>query len=341
MSLELIYIVIDLFDNLSDFQGAQVPFWEVLKFYGLLLPSSIIFIVPISLLLGVLYSLAQLTRHNELTAMRASGISLYRLMYPFLFVGIVASITVGIVNETLAPNSKYRTDQIVELHRKHGNEEVFIEKNLPYMNVKEKRVWMVERFDTRTYEMHGVKLAQRRPDNSDAIKIEAGRAMWKDGHWWFYDVVLQNYKANGHPDGPPEVYEFREMPNFNEQPGLFLDEIKGHDYFSVAEIGRFIKTHNLEPSFITRLNVDKQYRLAAPWTCLIVTMIGIPFGSHTGRKGALAGISLILLLFFAYYALIYACLGLGKSGYIHPLLAGWTPHIIFFLTAILMTAKMR
>lgn len=341
LSFELIYIVFDLFDNLPDFMDAGASIMEVLKFYVILLPSSVVYIVPVSLLLAVLYSLAQFTRHNELTAMRASGINLYRLMAPFLFVGIIASIVVGLVNETLAPWSLYRTDQLIDLYRSHGDESVFIENNLPYKNVEGRRIWMVNHFNTKTYEMAGVTVIQQRPDDSDAARIEADKAMWRDGSLWFYDMERQNYRPDGRPDGPPEVYSYREMRDYNETPQMFLNERKDPEYLSAMQIQHFIETHNLEESIVTRLTVDKHYRLAIPWTCLIVAMLGIPFGAHTGRKGAMAGVAAILALFFAYYGLIYVCLGLGKNGYIPPLQACWIPHAVFFCVALLMTARMR
>jgi len=341
LSFELLYIVFDLFDNMQDLMESGAPITEILQFYAILLPSSVIYIVPISLLLGVLYSLAQFTRHNELTAMRASGISLNRLMWPFLIVGVVASIAVGLVNETLAPWSLYRTDQLISLYRSKGQREVFIERNLPYKNVAAGRIWMIDRFDTRSYEMEGVELIVQGEEGYDVAEISADRAEWKDGVLWFYDMERQNLRRSGLPQGPPQIFSYREMADFDETPQMFLNERKDPEYLSAAEIKHFIDTHSLEPDIVTRLNVDRHYRLAIPWTCLIITMIGVPFGAHTGRKGTLAGIALILALFFSYYILIYLGLGLGKNGYISPELACWTPHVVFFVVAVWMIVRMR
>lgn len=341
LAFELIYIVFDLFDNLPDFLDAKAPVLEVVQFYLILLPSSIVYIVPVSLLLAVLYSLAQFTRHNELTAMRASGVDLYRLMAPFVYVGIFSSIAVGLINETVAPWSLYKTDQLIDLYRSHGNEAVFVENNLPYKNIDGRRIWMVNKFNTRTHEMQGINIIQQRPDNSDEAKIEAERGEWKDGKLWLYDLEQQDYTREGRPDGPPQLYDYREMTDYDETPQGFLNERKDPEYLSAAQIQHFIDTHNLEQSIVTRLKVDKHYRLAIPWTCLIVTMLGIPFGAHTGRRGAMAGVALILGLFLVYYSLIYICLGLGKNGYIDTLQACWTPHAVFFCVALFMTARMR
>jgi hypothetical protein len=75
--------------------------------------------------------------------------------------------------------------------------------------------------------------------------------------------------------------------------------------------------------------VDFHYRLAAPWLCIIVILLGVPFGMHTGRRGMGMGILLALLTFFGYYILMGLCLAYGKRGLIPPAVAGWLPGAVF------------
>ena len=96
-TFSLLFVIADLFDHLSDFIDARTPLLEVFRYYLFVMPSLLVYIVPISLLLGLLYSLWQLSRHSELTALRASGISFYRITVPILLVGIVASIFISIL----------------------------------------------------------------------------------------------------------------------------------------------------------------------------------------------------------------------------------------------------
>ena len=74
---------------------------------------------------------------------------------------------------------------------------------------------------------------------------------------------------------------------------------------------------------------------------LIVTLIGIPFGVKTGRRGAFLGIVLALALFFGYYFLINVAVAFGKKQAIEPWLAGWLPNLFFFVIALFMTWRMR
>jgi lipopolysaccharide export system permease protein len=339
----LIYVIYDLFDNLPDFVEGQTLISDVFKFYMMLMPSVLIFIVPVSMMLAVLYSLSSLTKNNELTAMRASGVSLYRLIVPFIAVGVAASALVAVVHETVGPWSAYWTYQFLRQERRKGQAvDVYVAHNLAYKNEVGHRIWMLNQFDTRTYEIHQVEVIQQRDDGSDLAKIQAKRAMWLDGRWWFMDVATQEYDRDGHPMGPPEYERRREMMDLTEKPSNFLDEIKDPQFLSSVQIHRFLRTHpHLSSDTVARIKVDMHHRLAMPWTCLIVTLMGIPFGAHTGRKGALLGVALSLTLFFVLYILINVGLAFGKKDMIDPWVAAWTPNLLFLGIGLFLVNRMR
>jgi lipopolysaccharide export system permease protein len=338
----LIYMVFDLFDNLSNFIKAGTPLPSVLKFYALLIPSVLVFIVPISLLLSALYSLSQLTKNNELTAMRASGISLYRLVTPFIGVGIAASLLVAVVNEVLAPWSAYWSYQFIESLDSQNEVNIYKARNLAYKNESYRRIWLIGTFDTRTFTMENVEMIQQREDDSDDYKIQAPKAQWLDGRWWLSNPVIQRYDKRGHPMGPPKVETNLELTECSETPEDFLNEIKDPAYLSSRAIIEYLRTHQqLSDSTIARIKVDLHYRQAMPWTCLVVVLLGIPFGSQTGRKGALLGIILALSLFFSYYILINVGMVFGKKQMLEPWLSVWLPNMVFFIIGSVLVHRMR
>src|ERR1039457_188205 len=124
-TFSLMYIVFDLFDRLGDLMQAKVGIAQIALFYFHYLltingnSSFIVLVLPISLLLGALYSLSQLTRHNEFTAMRASGMSLSRLMRPFLLFSLACSLVSAVIQETVAPQSSRWTQQFAKQMRAH------------------------------------------------------------------------------------------------------------------------------------------------------------------------------------------------------------------------------
>jgi len=336
----MIYVIFDLFNNMSDFIDAKTPLASVLQFYSLLMPAVLIYIAPASLFLSVLYSLSHLTKNNELTAMRSCGVSLLRLMVPMIAVGLIASLIVGIVNETIGPWSAYWTNQFIKFQRKKGEMSVRVVPMLGLVNEVAGRDWIVEKFDVQTFEMSNATLTQKRLDGT-AERTQARQAHWLDGRWWFEELVTQNYDRDGNPMGPPQFELRKEMNDVAETPNDFINEIKDPEYLSAHEILNFLKTHRLSKEKIAQRQVDFHSRLAMPWTCLIVTLLGIPFGAQTGRKGAFIGIVLALSMFFGLYVLINVGVAFGKKGTIDPWLAGWLPNIFFFCLGCVMVYRMR
>lgn len=339
----MIYVVYDLFDHMPDFIEAGTALASVVRYYLYLIPSVLILIVPIALLLAVLYSLSQLTKNNELTAMRASGVSLYRLLIPFTLVGLAFSIGVLFVNERVGPQSAFWCHQFLNAEKNKEDVSAHVKEGQPLVNELEHRHWWADRFNTMTYEMEGVELRQERPDGSYEVKYEAERALWLNGEWWFHDVEVQQYDEYSDPIGSPKSLPYVVIDFVSETPSDFLNAIKyNQDFMSARKIAAFIRTRpHIGPDTEARYRSDFHYRLAMPWTCFVVTLLGIPLGSTTGRKGAFFGVFLSISMFFAYYVMITYCLALGKNGTLSPWLAGWLPNLTFAGIGITSLYRMR
>lgn len=341
----LIAILVDLFDHFVDFMEAGTPPQQILLYYLVLLPTYMPYLLPISLLLALLYALWQLGKNAELTAMRACGLSLTQLIMPYLLTGTLAAFLLLAINEGFNPWATHWTRQFQSMQESAHASRTYLAVNLAYKNVIGRRIWRIDTFDPRpttSYEMRRVHLTQQRPDGSDEFQMDAERARWLDGHWWFENTETLYYTTNNAPHGGIEATPNLEMPMLSETPRDFINEIKDSAERSAAEILRFIATHpDISAEARNRLMVDFHYRLAAPWLCIIVILVGVPFGLHTGRRGMGIGILLALLTFFAYYILMGLCLAYGKAGTLSPEVAGWLPAGVFFVLGLVMLARIR
>ena len=348
----LIFVIFDLFNNMQDFVEAKTAFRLVAFYYLFLIPSCLVYIVPISLLLSILYSLSSLTKNNELTAMRASGVSLLRLMVPFVAVGFLASLVVAGINETIGPRSAYWTDQFLRAEKHKDKYNVYQATDLAYKNTREHREWFIGSFHSHTYDMANIRITQQREDGSDEAKIWARQGQWLDGEWWFTDVIKQEYLPNGRPKGGPVELNFGmkqksiSMSDLTEKPIDFINALKdareNPEQFSSRELYDYIiRNDSFSPDVIARAKTDFHSRMAMPWTCVIVTLLGIPLGSQTGRKGAFIGIFLALSLFFSFYFIINVFLALGKGQHIPPAVAGWTPNLLYTAVGLILLRRMR
>lgn len=358
----IVAILVDLFSNFVDFMEVGTPFRSVLLYYAILLPTYLPYLLPISLLLALLYALWQLGKSSEITAMRASGLSLAQLITPYLLTGLIASFLLLGINEWFNPWATHWTRQFKTMQGAARKSQTYLQLNLAYKNVPGRRIWRVNSFDPRpstAYEMRGINLTQQRPDGTDEFRMDVARARWADGHWWFEDVDARYYDSRSDPDGPVTNFPSLEMTMLSEAPRDFINEIKDSTERSAAEILQFIGTHQgISAETRNRLMVDFHYRLATPWLCFIVILVGVPFGIHTGRRGMGIGILLALLLFFGYYVLMGVSQALGKDpktvGWIAvhaadpdrwlPVLAffaGWLPDIVFLSLGLVLLRRTR
>ena len=343
VAFTLLFIIGDLMDKASDFLEAGTGPLEMAYYYFVLfLPSMVIMIVPLCLLLAVLYSLSTLTRHSEITAMRANGISIYRIVRPYLLVSIGCLLFTAAVNEYTGPKFAYRADQFIE-YQKHAENDVYRE-TIPFRNPTEGHIWHIEQFDTRDFSMHGIELIVQRDDGSDLAKYNVSKAHWMDGRWWFEDGTIQEYDEQGNRAGNPKPLEPdpMEMRKLTEVPENFMIEIKDPHYQSSMELWKYIQTHQfLSPETLTKYEVDFHNKLSMPFICIIIIMIGIPVGAHTGRKGAFAGIMLAIGMFLGFYLLQLPMISLAKQMYIAPWLGPWGAIIAFFAIGSVMIHRMR
>ena len=328
LAFTLLFVIADLMDNGSALLRSGATPGMLVHYYSLQLPSLVIFIVPICLLLATLYTLSMLTRHSEIVAMRASGVSIYRIVRPYILMGSFCFIFTAIVNEYTGPRYAYRAKQLME-SQKEASEDTYFEQ-IPFENPTARHSWYIESFDTRTFTMQGITLRQYREDGSDQTKITARKGRWLDRRWWFEDGAVQKYDGNNKLDGPAENFQTREMRELTEIPEDFLGEAKPAEYQSSLELRKYIQTHQfLSAETLTKYEVDFHHKLTMPFICIIATLIGIPVGAHTGRKGALSGIMLAIGLFFGFYGLQFTMEYLAKQMIIAPWIGAWTAIIVF------------
>ncbi len=338
----MLYVIFDLFDNLGDFVEGNTPFALVFRYYIVLLPSVLVRIVPISLFLAVLYSLSTLTKSNELTAMRAGGISVIRMVAPYITVGLLASLAVAAIHETIGPKAAYWCQNFVREQKRADPDLVYVKKDIAIKYQGGRRTWLINEFDIRTMTMRGIEITQQREDLSDEWKIRAKQARWLDGHWWLTDMTEQQFDAENNQMGGIRFFQTREMGNFKETPEFFLNETKDPEFLTTREMSNYLKMNKRrDPAALARIRADLHFKLAEPWTCLIVVLLGIPFGAQTGRKGAMLGVSLSIGLIFAYYVLVNVALSLAKNMVIPAWIGPWIPDGIFIGVAVYMIRRMR
>jgi lipopolysaccharide export system permease protein len=348
----LLWVASDLVTELNGLQEKKLQVGDIAQYYLVKTPEFLVLVLPIALLLALLYTLTNHSRHNEITAIRAAGISLWRLCMPYLVIGLLASLVVFGLNEYFVPQSADVAEQIRNSRSPISQDVAGRDKvmNLGINNSRAGRDWIIGVYDLRTGAMTRPVVVSRLADGSH-VELRAARAVRSSGAWRFYDVV--EYRRPAQPDELPVLLTKTNVlnkPQFTETPEQIKSEIQlssGNSLtkakradIPIAVILNYLRLHPY-PSQAAALYTKLAGRLATPWTCFVVVLIAIPFGTASGRRNVFVGVASSILICFAYFVLQQVCLAAGAGGRMPPWLAGWTPNLAFGLAGLFLTAKVR
>lgn len=342
------WISFDLLSELSSFQEDNVGAKEIIWYYVLKAPELLVVVIPIALLLALLYALTNHARHNELTAMRAAGLSLERLSLPYLGVGLLFSIVVFALNELWVPKADEEARELVS-HRdlaKTAEEKQWCH-NLHFRNARDGRIWNIGAFNTVTFEMRNPQVEWKLPNEEH--RLMARSAVRSNACWVFLDVQEIVTSSGAIADSPLPTNSVT-ICEFTETPAQIKSEIKisrlsnyrtAKDVqLSITEIISYLRLH---PDLTHRdravLYTKLQERLAAPWTCVVVVLIALPFGSMSARRNVFAGVASSVFICFGFFVLLRLGLALGTGGYIPSWLGAWLPNGLFAAAGIWLTRR--
>lgn len=351
----IFWISSDLFVTLGDFQKRDLSARDIVEYYLVIMPEFLVIVLPVALLLSLLYTLTNHARHNEITAIRAAGVSLWRLSLPYLAVGFLGSLVLLATNEFWAPNSEDAAAAIKDRHlpavaRTAGHKEF---RNLCFDNSRDGRIWRIGVYNSQTGEMIEPIVSWTAQDGSRPWQLKAERAIPVNGVWTFYNV--SEFKETAQSDLPPVPSlqtNVLAMPELTETVEEINSEIRISNSISlraarkadvpITELLHYLRLHpNPSRSDGFWLRTKLQGRLAAPWTCLVVVLIAIPFGAAAGRRNVFVGVAGSIVICFVYFVLQQVALALGTSGSLPPWVAAWFPNLSFGLAGLWLTSKVR
>jgi lipopolysaccharide export system permease protein len=349
----IFWISSDLISEISRFQKNHLSAADIAEYYLVTAPEVLRDILPIVLLLALLYALTNHARHNELTAMRAAGISLWRFSAPYFAVGLFFTAAYFFINEYWVPKSVDRANAILQRHDPAESKSTTGDwrRDLKFLNSRDNRAWWIKEYNVKTSQMRAVLIDWNFPDGKRSV-ISAKLASFSDGVWKFMDVEQSSYTSR--EDITPSKFSTNEIEfsDWVETPELIQSEIKisglnskqavKKPQLSIADILNYLQIHpRLDKTTRALVNTQLHGRIAAPWTCLVVVFIALPFGALSGRRNVFVGVASSIFICFAYFILLRVGLALGISGRLPPWLAAWLPNILFGVSAIWMTLRVR
>ena len=321
--LGLFYIstFIDRSDKIFKGQATTGTVFELLVF---LTPQFVYYIIPIAALLSVLVTFGLLSRSSELTVMKACGISLYRAAASLVLLSLVFSaVLFGLEQKILARAN--RRAEILDSQIRGRPPRTFSATNRRWVLGRDGSIYHFKYFDPQRSELTGLTVYET---DQDVWRLRtqtfAARAVFVSGGWqagsgWRHDFTRD--PASSTVLGP------RPLPEL-EPPDYFATEQPIAEMMTVAQLRDFIRDLSASGLNAVPWAVELQRKLAFPFVTLVMTLLAVPFGVSTGRRGTLYGIGLGIVLALSYWILSSAFIAIGRSGVLTPFLAGWAPNIL-------------
>jgi lipopolysaccharide export system permease protein len=343
------WISFNLFTRLDDLQEAKLHLWDVVELCAAWTPECVVTILPIALLLALLYTLTHHARHNEITAMRAAGVSLWRLCVPYFVVGFGASLVLFALNEIGVPRSSAWAERILNryIHKSDDAPNQFH----GFTNARANRIWIFNEYLPQTAEMSGSIVVNWTLPNGSIRKLYADRATYSKPGWTFSNAKEFEQASETGPVVPFLQTNELAMPDFDETPADIENEIKMSEYeglhsrklnIPLSVLWEYLRRHpNLPPAEAGQLFTKLYGRLAAPWTCLVVVLIAIPFGTASGQRNLFVGVAGSVFICFTFVVLQQVGLAMGQGDRLPAWLAAWLPNLFFAATGLLLTARVR
>jgi lipopolysaccharide export LptBFGC system permease protein LptF len=218
-------------------------------------------------------------------------------------------------------------------------------------NTRGHRTWLIGEYHVKTAEMLKPQVDWTLPDGS-IHRLYADRAIRTNHVWMFFNVEKYSQANASAPQLPSLQTNVLAMPEFDETPAAIRSEIKINAYetqrrtrkadIPLMDIWGYLRLHPHPPRAVSGWLFTKLHgRLAAPWTCLVVVLIAIPFGAASGRRNLFVGVAGSIFICFTYFVIQQVGLALGSGGHLPAWLAAWLPNLIFGVIGLVLTARVR
>ena len=318
-------------------QGISLGVVVRLFFYRL--PEVVALTLPMSSLLATLLGMSTLAAGSELIALKSLGIPFSRVLRPIVMASVLVSVIALSFNETVVPFTSLAADRLMKYEILKNQASAVQEK--VFLRVEEggelRRVLYVDQLDTKQGVMNGIMMHEFEEDRL-VRTLTAQEGIWREEQWWIKDGRI--YDVNQEGEVRLLLRFERQKLALNLSPEQLQMSTRNPADMSAHELWSYIRQADSMGTDLSKLWVMFHLKLAVPWACIIMAVLGAGFGaSRRGRSGSGVGFGISVVVVFAYYVVMSMCRALGEAGALLPVLAGWGPNLVFAVVAVFFALR--
>lgn len=339
LTFAFLFILIDTFSNLQDFIEKKVPLDVIGQYYLSFLPMIIVNTSTVACLMAVLFTYSTLSGHNEIVAIRTSGMNFWQVTRPAMIFTLIVSALVLLIDERFVPQSSLINQEIRDAQIKitvtQKGQGLPVIKNFTLYG-QNNRLFFIDTFDPNTNTLSGITILGQDNKQNLTAKISATKGVWTGVVWKFFNCQITTYNSNL-PNKPAEVKIYpQKLIDIRETPRDFLRRRMDVTAMNIRQLGAYIHLFKGSGAVktVNNMKVDYFAKIALPLRNMAIVLVGLPFAlTNTGKRKAatFASIGLGLIICFAYYILDAVGLALGKGDALLPWTSAFLAPVIFFL----------
>jgi LPS export ABC transporter permease LptF/LPS export ABC transporter permease LptG len=327
------------FELLDDIARHRIPFVVVVDYFRYLTPYLLYNLGPLAALVSVLVTLGVMSKNNEIVAIKASGVSLYRLAVPLLLAGILLATAMVALDDLYLPYANQRQDAL--RNQIKGRPPQTYQRPERWIFGESSKIYNYDVFEPSQNVFGGLTVLELDPATFQVRRrVFASRAQWSptqktwilEGGWIrdFSDGTITSY----------EPFRVRDLAELTEPPTYFNREFLQAFQMSWRDLRTYINGLQQAGYDVSALTVQWHRKLAFPLIAPISMLLAIPFAFFVGTRGAVGGVAIGVGIGIIYWSLAELLQAMGGIGQLPPLLAGWSPDIIFFFLGLYFFLKM-
>ena len=327
----MLLLVFTFFELLGDIVRNRVPLVMVGEYLINVTPYFIYNTAHISVLLAVLVTFGIMQKNNEITAMKATGISIYRVVLPILVIAAIIATGLFFFEQLYLPRANKRQDALRnEIKGKPA--QTFLRPDRKWIFGQQSSIWYYEFYDADQNRFSGISIFEFDPKTFALNRrIYASRAHWSDdlNKWVFEQGWARQFQGTAIESY--DTFDVRTFAELTEPPNYFKKEVKQSSEMNYEELKRYINDLQQSGFDVVRLRVQLQKKFAFPLITFVMAVLAIPFALSTGKRGTVAGIATAIGVAVVYFVAAGLFEAMGNANQLPPTLAAWSPDLLFAL----------
>ncbi|MCW8822559.1 MAG: LptF/LptG family permease [Ignavibacteriaceae bacterium] len=335
----LIFLVIDAMENLDDFIDQNVPALQIIHYYIVFSPEIIKLVTPVAVLFGAMFTAGKASSLSELTAMRASGVSLYRFMAPFVVTALIISFVSLYFGGYIVPMANKTKIYIEQTYLKKGLS--FTGSNI-YFQDSSTRIVSISFFDSNLNWANKVSIQDFKKNNLTEMtdRIDAQKLEYDSlsGSWIAFKGIKRTFTNDSET---AEYFDSLKMTNLHFKPIDLTKKQEKPAEMNLDELSNLIDSQKRAGTNPTVAQIEYHSRFAFAMTSVIIVLFGLPISTNKRRGGLAVQVGINILIAFVYLVFMKVSQAFGKNGALDPILTAWFANIIFAVGTFITLPRMK